>query len=98
VKKLAIDLNVNCTKFACMKLGIWLILQVIEKLSVKRPSGQTKLKLMKDVAVEFNIEWDSSVIEKELTTTPADLLVSVEISSIAILCIIDALRMLNCLF
>lgn len=34
---------------------------------------------MKDVAVEFNIEWDSSVIEKELTTTPADLLVSVEI-------------------
>ena len=56
MKKLAIDLNVNCTEFACMKLAIWLILQVIGKLPAKRPSRQTKLKLMKDVAVKFNSE------------------------------------------
>jgi hypothetical protein len=50
-------------------------LQIIEKLSVQAPSGEVKLKLMKEIAAEHNIEWDSSDFEAELLKAPEDLLV-----------------------
>ncbi|CAK9868169.1 unnamed protein product [Sphagnum jensenii] len=48
--------------------------RIIEKLSVRAPSGEVKLKLMKEVAAEHNIEWDSSDFEAELLKPPEDLL------------------------
>ena len=55
--------------------------QVIEKLSIKPPSGEVKLKLMKDIANELKLDWDPTVSESELLKTPEDLLVSIIISS-----------------
>ncbi|KAH8933158.1 hypothetical protein BDL97_18G015500 [Sphagnum fallax] len=48
--------------------------RIIEKLSVRAPSGEVKLKLMKEIAAEHNIEWDSSDFEAELLKPPEDLL------------------------
>ncbi|KAI3938406.1 hypothetical protein MKW98_015305 [Papaver atlanticum] len=39
---------------------------LIEKLSVRTPSGEVKLKLMKEIAKEYQIEWDTTESEKEL--------------------------------
>lgn len=39
--------------------------QIIEKLSVRSPTCDSKLNLMKEIAREFNLQWDSS-IEAEL--------------------------------
>lgn len=39
--------------------------QIIEKLSVRSPTCDSKLNLMKEIAGEFNLQWDSS-IEAEL--------------------------------
>lgn len=47
---------------------------VIEKLSVRAPSGDVKLKLMKDIAVEQNVDWDPTDTESELLKAPEDLL------------------------
>jgi biotin carboxyl carrier protein len=56
--------------------SVWVrrALQIIEKLSVQAPSGEVKLKLMKEIAAEHNIEWDSSDFESELLKAPEDLL------------------------
>ncbi|KAH9290412.1 hypothetical protein KI387_034529, partial [Taxus chinensis] len=40
--------------------------QIIEQLSVRLPAHDLKLKLMKDIAIEFDLQWDSSNIETEL--------------------------------
>lgn len=50
-------------------------LQIIDKLSVRAPSGEVKLKLMKEIAAEYNVAWDPSGAEAELLLTPEDLLV-----------------------
>ena len=55
--------------------------QVIEKLSIRPPSGEVKLKLMKDIASELNVDWDPTTSESELLKAPEDLLVSIIISS-----------------
>ncbi|KAI5064424.1 hypothetical protein GOP47_0021094 [Adiantum capillus-veneris] len=47
---------------------------IIEKLSVRAPSGEVKLKLMKDIAEENNVGWDPSATESELLKAPEDLL------------------------
>jgi vacuolar protein sorting-associated protein IST1 len=47
---------------------------VIEKLSVRTPSGEVKLKLMKEIAKEHQIDWDPADSEKELLKTPEDML------------------------
>lgn len=47
---------------------------VIEKLSVRAPSGEVKLKLMKDIAEELNVDWDPSATESVLLKAPEDLL------------------------
>jgi hypothetical protein len=51
--------------------------QVIEKLSIRPPSGEVKLKLMKDIATELNADWDPTASESELLKAPEDLLVCV---------------------
>nr|GLL43426.1 IST1 homolog [Ipomoea trifida] len=47
---------------------------IVEKLSVSTPSPQVKLKLLKEIAREYNVEWDSSKTESELSRKPEDLL------------------------
>lgn len=51
--------------------------QVIEKLSVDGTTGEAKLKLMKDIAAEHKIDWDSVPFEREIKMEQADVLVSV---------------------
>ncbi|KAJ7520721.1 hypothetical protein O6H91_19G019700 [Diphasiastrum complanatum] len=48
--------------------------KIIEKLSVRAPSGETKLKLLKEIAAEHNVEWDPSDSESELLKPAEDLL------------------------
>jgi hypothetical protein len=48
--------------------------QIIEKLSVTTPSGVLKLKLLKEIATEHNVEWDSTSAEADLLKVPQDLL------------------------
>lgn len=50
-------------------------LQLIEKLSVKKPSGQTKLKVLKDIAKEHQIDWDTTESEQELLKPSEELIV-----------------------
>ncbi|CAH2062613.1 unnamed protein product [Thlaspi arvense] len=47
---------------------------IIEKLSVSAPSAEVKLKVLKDIAQEYNVEWDSSKTEAEFSKKPEDLL------------------------
>ncbi|XP_068643615.1 uncharacterized protein [Aristolochia californica] len=53
---------------SCVNRGI------IEKLSVKAPPANVKLKLLKDIAQEFVLEWDSSSTEAEFNKKHEDLL------------------------
>lgn len=50
-------------------------MQIIEKLSVSAPSGEVKLEVLKEIAREYNLEWDSSISEAELSKKHEDLLV-----------------------
>lgn len=47
---------------------------IIEKLSVYTPSGDMKLTVLKEIAQEYNILWDSSKTEAEFNKRPEDLL------------------------
>ncbi|KAK6921738.1 Vacuolar protein sorting-associated protein Ist1 [Dillenia turbinata] len=47
---------------------------IIEKLSVSAPSPEAKLKLLKEIALEYSLEWDSSNTEAELSKKHEDLL------------------------
>ncbi|KAK3006099.1 hypothetical protein RJ639_017422 [Escallonia herrerae] len=47
---------------------------IIEKLSVSTPPAEVKLKVLKDIAREYNVEWDSSNTEAEFSKKPEDLL------------------------
>lgn len=47
---------------------------IIEKLSVSAPSAEIRLKVLKEIAKEYNIDWDSSVTEAELFKKHEDLL------------------------
>jgi hypothetical protein len=55
---------------------VYWVEQVIEKLSVRAPSGEIKLKLLKEIAAEHNVDWDPADTEAELMKQPEDLLVS----------------------
>ena len=55
----------------CLSLS----LQIIEKLSINAPSGEVRLKVLKEIAQEYNLEWDSSSTEAELGKKHEDLLV-----------------------
>ncbi|QCE08619.1 IST1 homolog [Vigna unguiculata] len=47
---------------------------IIEKLSVTAPSGEVKLKVLREIAEEYNIAWDSSKTEAEFRKNHEDLL------------------------
>ncbi|ONK81528.1 uncharacterized protein A4U43_C01F30190 [Asparagus officinalis] len=47
---------------------------IIEKLTARAPSAEVKLKTLKGVAQEFNLDWDSSSTEAEFTKKHEDLL------------------------
>ncbi|KAF5958045.1 hypothetical protein HYC85_005270 [Camellia sinensis] len=47
---------------------------VIEKLSVSAPSAELKLKVLRDIAKEYNVMWDWSKTEAEFSKKPEDLL------------------------
>ena len=53
-------------------------MQLIELLSIRAPSPEKKLKLLKDIAVEHELDWDPSASETELLKNHEDLLVSIE--------------------
>lgn len=48
--------------------------QVIELLSVRAPSSETKLKLLKEIAEEHGLDWDPSATETEFSKPHEDLL------------------------
>ncbi|XP_023544297.1 IST1-like protein [Cucurbita pepo subsp. pepo] len=60
----ATDLRPNC--------GVNRLL--IDKLSVRTPAGEVKLKIMKEIAMEHQIEWDTTESEKELLKPPEELI------------------------
>ncbi|CAH2076599.1 unnamed protein product [Thlaspi arvense] len=39
---------------------------LVDKLSVRRPFGEFKLKIMKEIAKEFQVDWDTTETEQEL--------------------------------
>ncbi|KAJ0960314.1 hypothetical protein J5N97_001885 [Dioscorea zingiberensis] len=47
---------------------------LIEKLSVRKPSGEKKLKILKEIAKEYQVEWDTTESEKELLKPPEEFL------------------------
>lgn len=47
---------------------------IIEKLSVSAPSGEARLKVLKEIAQEYNLNWDSSNTEAEFSRKHEDLL------------------------
>ncbi|KAM3757748.1 hypothetical protein ACB098_02G213100 [Castanea mollissima] len=60
--KEATDLRPNC--------GVNRML--IDKLSVRTPTGEVKLKVMKEIAKEFQIQWDTTESEMELLKPPEE--------------------------
>lgn len=52
-----------------------MIYQIVEKLSVSAPPAKAKLKVLKEIAVEHGIIWDSTKTETEFSKNPEDLLV-----------------------
>lgn len=47
---------------------------LIDKLSVKTPSGEVKLKVLKEIAKEYQVEWDTTESEMELLKPPEELI------------------------
>ncbi|XP_050120594.1 uncharacterized protein LOC126597801 isoform X2 [Malus sylvestris] len=47
---------------------------IIEKLSVSAPSGEARLKVLKEIAKEYKLNWDSSDTEAEFSKKHEDLL------------------------
>lgn len=45
---------------------------LIEKLSVRTPSGQVKLNVMKEIAKEYQLDWDTTESEQELLKPPEE--------------------------
>ncbi|RDX85749.1 IST1-like protein [Mucuna pruriens] len=48
--------------------------QLIDKLSVRTPPGELKLKVLKEIAKEHQVDWDTAESEKELLKPPEELL------------------------
>ncbi|KAJ0096073.1 hypothetical protein Patl1_14970 [Pistacia atlantica] len=49
-------------------------MQIIEKLSVSAPSPEARLNVLKEIAQEYNVVWDSSQSEAALSKKHEDLL------------------------
>lgn len=54
----------------------WFFEQIIEKLSPASPSGEVRLKVLKEIAKEYSLNWDSSATEAEFMKSHEDLLVA----------------------
>ncbi|RRT54300.1 hypothetical protein B296_00032233 [Ensete ventricosum] len=48
---------------------------LIEKLSVRKPTGEIKLKVLKEIAKEYRVKWDAAESEQELLKPPEEVLV-----------------------
>ena len=57
------------------KLKSCFLCQLIEKLSVRTPSGEVKLKVMKEIAKEYQGDWDTTESEMELLKPPEERIV-----------------------
>jgi len=53
---------------------------LIDKLSVRTPTGEVKLKVMKEIAKEFQIQWDTTESEMELLKPPEERIVGSSLS------------------
>lgn len=53
------------------------LLQLIELLSIRAPTPEKKLNLLKEIAVEHDLDWDPAASESEFLKKHEDLLVSV---------------------
>lgn len=51
-------------------------MQLIELLSIQAPAPDVKMKLLKEIAEEHELDWDPSPSENELLKPHEDLLVS----------------------
>lgn len=58
----AIELRPNCAVNRML----------IDKLSVRTPSGETKMKVLKEIAKEYQVEWDTRESEQELLQPPEE--------------------------
>ncbi|KAL3635818.1 hypothetical protein CASFOL_020365 [Castilleja foliolosa] len=45
---------------------------LIEKLSVKTPPGEVKMKVLKEIAKEYQVQWDTTESEEELLKPPEE--------------------------
>jgi hypothetical protein len=54
-----------------------MLLQIIELLSIHPPPIEAKLKLLKEIAEEHEVDWDPSETETEFLKHHEDLLVSI---------------------
>lgn len=54
-------------------------LQLIELLSIRAPSPEKKLNLLKEIAVENDLDWDPAASETEFFKKHEDLLVSIRL-------------------
>lgn len=50
-------------------------LQVVDKLSAKSPTSEAKFKLLKEIAAEHDVDWNTTSFEEEITKVHEDLLV-----------------------
>lgn len=69
------DLSSCCSILRYLTTAL-LVMQLVELLSVRAPSPEKKLKLLKEIADEHELEWDPSPSESELFKSHEDLLVS----------------------
>jgi len=53
-----------------------MLLQIIELLSIRPPPVDAKLKLLKEIAEEHEVDWDPSDAETEFLKPHEDLLVN----------------------
>jgi hypothetical protein len=53
-----------------------MLLQIIELLSIRPPPVDAKLKLLKEIAEEHEVDWDPSETETEFLKPHEDLLVN----------------------
>ncbi|WOK92861.1 IST1-like protein isoform X1 [Canna indica] len=47
---------------------------LIEKLSVRKPTGEFKLKVLKEIAKEYQVKWDATESEQELLKPPEEVI------------------------
>lgn len=47
---------------------------LVEKLSIRKPGGEVKLKMLKEIAKEYQVEWNSKETEDELLKPPEELI------------------------